>query len=144
MNLLTAIGIVLILAGCTGVEPDASERVSATENAIDAEQYPGLSAAEKQAMETLLAACPGMSKYRQSWDLSNIREISSDSLHKIEWKMHDSIPSVPSQYSAIGHTCFAEIGGERPERVAVIKRPCVKVCLDRDADIPSSTLIEIQ
>lgn len=138
---ITAAVLAAALCGCTA-EP---EQQPEAEGWIVGERIDtaGLDDAQRTVLDALMAACPGLEKYRDDWTLVSVDVEDAPKASRLKLVMDDRLEHVPGEYYAIGQHCFAEVGGERPDRVAVWKRPCVKVCRDVNEDVPTSTLIEI-
>lgn len=88
----------------------------------------------------VVSACPGLRKYQADWSLVQ----SDHDQGKVEILMGSPLKEMPASYFATGHHCYFEVGGDRPDRVAVWKRPCVSACLDEPSTVPTSTLIDIK
>lgn len=91
-------------------------------------------------LKQIVDACPGLRKYKTDWTLVQ----SDHDQGKVEILMGSPLKEMPASYFATGHHCYFEVGGDRPDRVAVWKRPCVSACLDKQSTVPTSTLIDIK
>lgn len=130
------------LCGCYSV---SNEDQDSTSPVVQKEsKFDEMNERERLVWTTLVAACPGLSKYQDDWTPSRTTLADAPNPNLAEFVLADRLQQVPSEYLASGHRCFANVGGERADRVTVTKRPCVKVCLDVNENVPTSTEIEIQ
>ncbi|TBV76858.1 hypothetical protein [Pseudoxanthomonas winnipegensis] len=139
----------LVLGACTnqaqGPSADAGSAAQVDADAVPVRlTMPNLTPDQQAAVTSLLEACPGLTKYSDHLALESVSPTVSDQGREVTWRMDDPLTGVPAQYAATGHRCFAQIGGTDPHAVSVTKRPCVKVCLDSPADVPTSTAIRIR
>lgn len=130
------------LCGCYSVSDE--ERAPAPVAVQKESNFDKMNDRERMVWNALVAACPGLSRYQDDWTPGRTTLADAPSPNLVEFVMADRLRKVPSEYFATGHRCLAAIGGERPDRITVTKRPCVKVCLDVNENVPTSTEIAIQ
>lgn len=145
MSKCVLLALVLALTSCSLPEPEADANQDSQPEALVAmPQREGLTVAEQQTMSTLLEACPGLTKYQADWALGKINAPDRSGQVSLTWLVSDRPQSVPAEYHAMGQRCFANVGGERVDRVGVIKQPCVQMCRDDPGEVPRSTEIVVQ
>ncbi|WP_368565518.1 hypothetical protein [Pseudoxanthomonas sp. UTMC 1351] len=97
---------------------------------------------DRAAVERVIAACPGLRRYPADWMVDEVVERAG--LTNVHIVIANPLQDMPYAYYATGHHCQFQLGGDRPDRVAVVKRPCVSACLDESAQSETSTWFDIQ
>ncbi len=91
-----------------------------------------------RAFGALIAACPGIKRYRNDYEPVAMRRVEASMTDQRERGWHrvtefeirviDKPSGDPLRFRAAGHSCWYVIGDGAPVGVATAKRPCVALC----------------
>ena len=132
---------------CTAIVLSGLLGCGSQEKELSFKTQDGLSPADvqiaKQALRTLIEACPGIARY---WgDITqdsavDVRPATLDEERNYGWKRSVSVAikisdrpeNVPSKYHAAGNRCYFDIGFTDPVGVSAAKKACISVCTDAE------------
>ena len=124
----------LIMAGCSG---DAPEQKTLTVTAAP-DSPPEVVTLLAASWPKVLKACPGLQKYAADMQFAGVENnfsFAPPDAQRIDivFKVSDQPRSIPSEYKAMGHSCYYSVN-RSGNGLAISKSPCTAIC--RDAQTP--------
>lgn len=132
------VGIAISQAGCSADEVVLSfPRVGLeTKYAVEVDR----------AMRVLIASCPGVTTYRDSYRPVSVRhgESTETDQRELGWAqvtefavtINASVQGDLAEFRAAGHNCSFAVGDNAPVGVSTAKRPCLSLCTGRTTEQP--------